>query len=296
MFFKSLKDSGFKLIQPLFRFAMARSGTYFRIKQLESQISFFSDIVFNGKTNEILYFLDQHLGDKNFKVPEPIRIGSKHDGGYVLDRITNEDTLISLGIGKNAEFERDCHQYVKNGIAYDGTIVSLPKEFPADYRWNPMNVEGVWQSANCIGINDVFSKFSQIESTNFLLKIDVEGSEYEIVEAILEKNIMSCTQIVMEVHDFLRNLFFNLEKVRKFFEKLELTHDLVLIHGNNYDFHLNIGDWCVPNAIELTWKRKDIKAVTPTIESERRNMELCTPNNRYLEDITLKNRVFDNIL
>lgn len=252
-----------------------------------------SSLVSENQRAEIQHFLKHNLKDKNNRVSNPIRMGSAHDGGYVLNRITNENVLISLGIGSNAEFERDCSKFLQHGIAYDGTIASLPREFPENFHWIPSNVEGSIQPLNnSITINEVFENCRNLmgQSTpKILFKVDIEGSEYSIFESLTKENLLLCSQIVMELHNFATNLMLEIDQLAQLFDKLNETHSLVLFHGNNYDFDLTVGEWCVPNAIELTWVHKESfhhsRSDYPIVDIKT----LSTPNNRFLKDISIEN-------
>jgi hypothetical protein len=272
---------------------MARSGLHFRVKNLEARTSLISSLVSENQRDRIYNFLEHYLKDKNNRVSNPVRMGSANDGGYVLNRITDENFLLSIGIGQNAEFERECGKYLNYGVAYDGTIASLPAEFPKKFSWIATNVHGTSQQlSNFATINEVFENCRSLMGHSLpkiLFKIDVEGSEYSIFESVDEENMLLCSQIVMELHNFATNLLSDIDLLIKLFDKLNLTHSLVLFHANNYDFDLRIGAWCVPNAIELTWVHRDsfnhsrLDYPMDVIES------LLTPNNRFVKDYSVDN-------
>ena len=89
-------------------------------------------------------------------------------------------------------------------------------------------------------------------NSNFFLKIDIEGSEYRILDDLIN-NSKSIVGIAIEFHD----VDLHLEKISNFIEKIDL--DLVHIHANNYS-KPNIQG--IPTAIELTFARNPIKIGT----------------------------------
>ena len=84
------------------------------------------------------------------------------------------------------------------------------------------------------------------------IKIDIEGSEYRILEEILhyQKNF---TGIVIEFHD----VDLHLRKIVNFVENLQLT--LVHIHPQNPAF---VTDSNIPTQIELSFA-KNPKIISP---------------------------------
>ncbi len=287
-----LKNLCFKCLHPILNFLMARSGFFFRLKNLEAKTSLISGLVSELERAQMYEFLEDNLKDKNFRISYPVRLGSANDGGYVLNRLNQEDLVLSLGIGGNAAFERDCSEYLKFGVAYDGTIATLPQEFPKKFYWIPLNVEGTSSNLNKIAsINEVFENCKSLVGHSLpkiLFKVDVEGSEYSIFEALAEQNLLLCSQIVMELHNFATNLLLDVDKLKKLFGKLNQTHSLVLYHANNYDFDLEVSGWRVPNAIELTWVHKDSVDKTKTDYPVDLIRKLLTPNNRFLEDFAVE--------
>ena len=92
-------------------------------------------------------------------------------------------------------------------------------------------------------LNEIFSKNSY---ENIFLKIDIEGSEYRILDQIiLHQNKIN--GFVIEFHSC--DLHF--DRIEKFINNFDL--DLVHIHINNYS---NINQLSNPDVIELTFCKK----------------------------------------
>ena len=88
-----------------------------------------------------------------------------------------------------------------------------------------------------------------------VLKIDVEGSEWDVFSNI-EKNLLACfDQILIEFHDLLN--VNNKDKVLKSLEKINATHQLVHIHGNNYAGAIKLEGWNLPVTLEATYLNKN---------------------------------------
>ena len=116
--------------------------------------------------------------------------------------------------------------------------------------------------------------FQLSKSDHNFLKIDIEGSEYEILNDILRYQ-EKITGIAIEFHD----CRLNLDKISNFIKSLSL--ELVHIHANNYDLdHEEI----IPNTLEITFSR------SPVGISKFKNLphKLDNPNRSKSPEINLK--------
>ena len=111
----------------------------------------------------------------------------------------------------------------------------------------------------------------------FFLKIDIEGSEYRLLNEIIElKNQLS--GLIIEFHD----LDLNLKKVEEFVKKIDfrLTH----VHANN--FSRSVKD--IPVVLEMTFEKNPILLGENVVLPH----ELDQPNNPQSKEIFLK---FNNL-
>jgi hypothetical protein len=163
-----------------------------------------------------------------------IRIGRNNDGGYLVekDSILKSNSLVSFGVGFDWSFEKDFFNYRKIPIhCYDHTLkYSYIKKFsrhslfsllkPSMWRFDAFKElkkkiflykdyknffkEDVvhFRSAIGIGFKRIRLKeiFDRIRHNPIFLKIDIEGSEYRILEEIIELQDFICG-IVIEFHD-----------------------------------------------------------------------------------------------
>ena len=244
------------------------------------------------KKDEINNFMYNIL--TTYKVPNNlIRIGPQEDGGYVIVDNINYDLFISCGIANDVRFEEsflDIHKI--KCIAFDGTIESFPL-----YR---NNMEWIKKNIGYINTPNITNLKEYIENkSNIFLKMDIEGSEFNWLDSMSIGDLNKFNQIIMEVHwpfDTYRANMLN---------KLNNTHYLVHIHGNNYcdrdiPKHLpsgrtydgtvtinnNLGIITLPEVFEVTYIKKSlfnnidvnpIKINFPTI--------LDFPNNPNAPDI-----------
>ena len=93
-----------------------------------------------------------------------------------------------------------------------------------------------------ISMENVFEDFS---SENLFLKMDIEGSEYRCLEAIIQNQEKICG-LAIEFHD----VDLHLDKINYFIKKLNLT--LIHVHANNSSPVTSFG---IPLVLELTFSR-----------------------------------------
>jgi hypothetical protein len=105
------------------------------------------------------------------------RIGSDFDGGYFLpENFLEIDGVISAGIGDNNDFEFALASLGKKVLQFDPTILAPPLTHP-----NLSFVSEYVDKDN--NLNKCFTLYSSMfnySPENVLLKIDIEGSEWEL--------------------------------------------------------------------------------------------------------------------
>ena len=242
-----------------------------------------------------------------------IRLGSLNDGGYVIPKnaVIDTDTLISFGLFDDWKFEEDfknlknckilCFdhsvtpkfwiiRFIKNcySILLMKDIGDNFKKFFTYFKYKnffnkkdvvhlkkfiaPKNdfIFGV-ENKDKTDLNEIFSKNLY---KNIFLKIDIEGSEYRILDQIiLHQNKIN--GVVIEFHSC--DLHF--DRIEKFINNFDL--DLVHMHINNYS---NINQLSNPDVIELTFckKKYSIKSKVENLNYPIKNLDY--PNNKHEED------------
>ena len=238
------------------------------------------------------------------------RIGSRNDGGYVIPKwLPTRMILISFGMGDNWSFERSClkKKIVLNAVMYDHTVdfnqfVSrirsrlLTRKFDFKsfiYRvLVAMKYLRDFSNRSLIHVRKEITKNESTQhktnlleiaknlgSTSFILKVDIEGAEYDIVEQIVLLN-KKIPLLLIEFHET--------EKYRHLFESsLEIfkkNYILSHTHVNNYNGLSGDG---IPKTLELTFCNRDYySAEQKVIELPVAGLDQVSAPNR--PDIFLK--------
>jgi len=275
------------MIERLARFVMARSGTYFRLRLVEKKLEFLETTLSTESHIEAsARFVDylKCIKSSNYAFT---RVGSVNDGGYLLlDAFSNVGVCISLGIGANVEFEQALLVKGIPVVAVDGTIPAYPNKLHNKLKWINKNV-GAVDSTTLVSLKSIFLESDKQFSWtgDCLLKIDIEGHEYETIQALDLEFQVRASQIILELHDVLPKLYHSPLEIFSLVEKLLETHELVHLHGNNYDYAINTNGSTIPNVLELTFARKDF--VSSSFEVAKFPRVLDAPNNPFLPDIII---------
>ncbi len=252
---------------------------------------------------------------KPIKNPNLIRLGRNHDGGYVIDSsiIKKCNTLISFGLGSDWSFELEyikrnknvkiylydhtvsAYPYIKDILKYGKRFLTLRSKYKdVLIRLKYLNdYNRFLKSKNIIFFKeeitfpsdsrkkaDIHKVFSRIETDEeVILKVDIEGSEYKIINQIkmFSKKIK---MIIIEFHWINQNENSFIDSVKMLKENFDIIH----VHGNNHHGKLKSG---IPIVLEMTFLNKNY---TSDYNNEYVNnfplAGLDYPCNLYKEDLT----------
>ncbi len=212
-----------------------------------------------------------------------IRLGSLGDGGYLLHNdIREEDYCVSLGIGDNYSFDLAISELCKEVWMFDHTIEE-PNLKSSKLKFSKMGVAASVQP-NFITISRILEDIPL--QNDIILKMDIEGSEWEVLSNILFSDLGRCKQIVAEFHNLHQiadNQFFHL--VSNSLEKLNQSHDLINIHVNNWSSLHLIQGVPVPDVVEVTYVRRATDFCLNSRNASIDNAE-NSPNNADLPDFS----------
>lgn len=215
------------------------------------------------------------------KVEGLLRVGKSSDGGYVIPAscALDVDTLISFGVSTDWSFEEGFKKINPNIDiqTYDYTVSDhiLKRNFQkglllallgrVSLRELKIRFE-LWRSFRSFvtvtalhfperihnRVENAYDAtpekvFGRTQSSRIFLKMDIEGSEYRVIDGIV-KYADRIRGLVVEFHDTgpLREVF--CKAVKKLQEKYEIVH----VHGNNYGA---MAPDNLPDVLEITFAR-----------------------------------------
>jgi len=183
-----------------------------------------------------------------------IRLGEKNDGGYLVpDDFVGIDKNYSAGVGFLTQFEKDLETryLIKSNMLDFNEIEKTILPSKASFLKKKL---GLVSNNQEISINDWIIK----DDKDIILKLDIEGDEYASLIDISEENLKKVRILVIEFHDLrhLRNdIFLNL--FDKVINKLNNYFYVCHLHINNISKIKKIGNYLVPDMIEMTFIRKN---------------------------------------
>lgn len=190
-----------------------------------------------------------------------VRLGSQNDGGYILPKEYQKlDSCISGGIGDDNNFE---YHLALNGmrvLQFDPSI----EEPPHSHKLLIFRREGLGNGFN--SLLDATTKFAQdfnTKSNKLLLKLDIEGFEWEVLDPKLFPEINSevfpkLEIIVIEFHG-LSQLYDDLKykQMTRVLDNLLLSYSPIWINGNNCRTYSQIGGVPILDVLECTFVRRN---------------------------------------
>lgn len=210
-----------------------------------------SDHATLAQTHDRMALLKELLTPRSLGLTK-IRVGAPTDGGYILaaELIPRHRIVYSLGIGGDCSFDAALAETCDRVLMFDGTIPGLPQHHPKFQFYNT-NVDSRLMNASL----DVLPE-SEYQH-DILLKMDIEGSEYELFGGLRLDNLLKISQICMELH-FVTQYPPCIDLLVSLLAEFELFH----IHANNNVLRREIFQTSaviddLPDVLELTWIRKD---------------------------------------
>ncbi|MEP6495483.1 MAG: hypothetical protein ABJF01_22540 [bacterium] len=249
------------------------------------------------------------------------RLGSAHDGGYVvpLDAIRTASTMLSFGLSDDWTFERDAVRLnpTLRVIAFDHSIG--PRRYVGAALSSAVSVPLRFLSFNPRGAASSFRRFRRAldyfrffrrhvthrrkriwyntsrssaaiadvireagqQPLSVFAKIDIEGTEYRILPYIADQAQLF-TGLVIEFHDTdICSEQFNATMTR-----LRESFEVVHVHGNN---HADLSvDGVLPLTLELSFLNKRLAKDPRPYEGPLPRPGLDAPNNEKASDFVLR--------
>ena len=208
------------------------------------------------KLQEDFLALAQHFSPKAAVGKRKIRLGRPNDGGYVmLDDFAGIAAAISAGIGDDASWDLDIAEIGIPTYQLDHCIASSPAKHPnlifMRHRLVSHEAEGGETLAALI------DRYGHGGEAELLLKMDIEGDEWPILDQTDADRLRQFAQIICEFHYFSRaNQRDWYNRAKRVMEKLSGIFQVVHVHGNNCEAIISIGNVPFPQVLEVTFANR----------------------------------------
>lgn len=257
-----------------------------RFEQIEQSISnrFPETAATPAQQAEILSVL-RLLEPKKAVERKKIRVGSAGDGGYIqIDDLEGISHALSFGVSDNDSWDL---AMAKAGIPveqFDHSVEKAPSSHPLLHFHRKMITADA--TPETMTLRDLVAKHSKLATPDVILKIDIEGWEWEVFDRAPEASLSKLAQIICEFHNLSRltDPAFR-ARARRVFEKLGKNFAPVHVHGNNCGRLCNISNIALPDFLEITFVNRSRCSFVET--SETFPTPLDAPNRPDRADFAL---------
>ena len=219
-----------------------------------------------------------------------VRLGGDADGAYVmLDSLRPPAVAAGYSFGVGGEVSWDV-AVAKRGIdlvLLDHTVDGPPRPVPRG-RFVKQGIRGARPVSGCVTLAEAIAADGHGGRTDLVLKLDVEGAEWAVLDEVSSGTLGQFVQIVIEFHGLHRvSQRDGHAQVARCLQKLLATHAPVHVHGNNAHLPMWIGDLVLPDVLEVTFARRADHAGRLVPRDESFPTDLDRPNIPHRPDIFL---------
>ena len=211
-----------------------------------------------------------------------IRCGSPHDGGYILiDDFGGAAQAFSFGVETNDDWDLELAGRGLEVHQFDHSVERAPSTHP-NLRFHRTKIAPV-RAEGCATFEDLISGCT---APDLIVKMDIEFSEWDVLDATDTVALARCRQLCVEFHGLeqLAHADF-LARANRVFSKLAATHGVFHVHANNYGPIANVLNISVPCVLEISFGARSRYVFAKS--DEIFPGQLDTPNNPRHPDIRL---------
>jgi Methyltransferase FkbM domain len=216
-----------------------------------------------------------------------LRVGGAADGGYVmLDDLDRIGVCYSLGVGPDVSWDLEMARRGALIYQYDHTVQQAPSSHP---RFKHFQI-GITHDES---LNPALKRLDTLIRENghshrhdMVLKVDIEGHEWDSLDALDPSIFLHFRQIVIEFHGLrMLNIVSFQQRAHRLFAKLREHHEVIHVHGNNFAGIPVVEGIPVPDCIELSYANRRYYSFFPS--NEIFPGPLDTANNSNMPDLFL---------
>ena len=185
-----------------------------------------------------------------------IRIGRDYDGGYImLNDFQDGGIAYSFGIFDDVSWDKAMASRGYNIFMYDHTIEKLPEENPR-FHWSQIGIaDGILQDERLKTLEYLIAQNHHEHEKNMILKMDVEGAEWGFLENVSSEMLSQFSQLLFEFHGV--NDAGTYKRVLEVLRKINKTHQLIHLHGQNIGQYTSVGNKTFCNQIEVSYALRE---------------------------------------
>lgn len=216
---------------------------------------------------------------------EKVRIGGNKDGGYIMIDPNNmpEKIAYSFGISNTSPWDLEMANRGFTVYQYDGTIKTAPDKHP-NLFFTSKNISIISDAKN-ISIEDVLNTTAP-KSRNIILQMDIENSEWNIIENCSQDILKRFKQIIVEFHTINIMDVDSFNKKCSILKKILETHIPIHVHFNNYGCITYNNGVFFCDTLEISFFRIDDEICNHITSNLPYHLD--APNNPHYPDIPIR--------
>ena len=180
----------------------------------------------------------------------------------------------SIGISDDVSWDRAMVDYGYEIFMYDHTIDGLPEK-NSNFHWQKKGITGDLENKcdDLLSLAEMMSINNHDNLSGLILKMDVEGFEWDVFDNADDDILNRFDQIVVEFHGLLE--LEHKDRTLRVLKKMARLFAVVHIHANNWGDVDYVGDLVMPTMLEVTfvnrnsWKLKRSERILPDIIDQR---------------------------
>jgi len=188
-----------------------------------------------------------------------VRIGGEIDGGYVMLDSLRPPTVTagySFGVGHDVSWDVAVARRGIDLFLYDHTVKRLPETVPRG-TFVRTGIRGREPVAGQKTVAEVLADHGHLGRRDLVLKMDIEGAEWPVLDEVSSDTLSCFSQIVVELHGLIDVLTpEGHARIVAALGKLAETHQPIHVHGNCYEVPVWIGGLVLPQVLEVSYVRR----------------------------------------
>ena len=185
-----------------------------------------------------------------------VRVGSPGDGGYVqIDDLEGIRHALSFGVCDDDSWDLAMAEAGVPVEQFDHSVERAPSTHPL-LNFHRKKISTV-ASNDTATLEDLIAEHSSGETPDIILKIDIEGCEWDVFDKTPAESLSKVAQILAEFHDFSRldDIRFRM-RARRVVQKLHDQFALTHVHANNCRAFGPVANICLPDVLELSFANR----------------------------------------
>ena len=217
-----------------------------------------------------------------------VRLGGESDGGYVMDCDLDVHSAVSIGVGHDISWDYALANAGIKVCLFDHTVSALPSKIP-NSEFHRLGL-GPKSEGHLRSLEDLVALARLPVGTRNILKIDVEGAEWDSLAACDASVLLPFSQIAVELHDL--DAIFDAGRAQTVFDALGVLtkhHMPVHMHANNYGRLFRASAYWFVDTLEMLFVSNRAEQQPPF--SRKLFSQLDAPCDPRVSDISLANAV-----